>query len=242
MTFAPFSSPQRRLASAAAVALLVAACAVPTNPPTPSPTAEPTLPPTAPPFTLAPAPSDCPTAAPSAMTSGTATVTMVTNYGTIVIKVDASLGPNAAGAFVSLARCGYYNDILFHRIIAGFIIQAGDGQYARLPSIAPDSFGVGGPGWSIPDDKVTTKYVRGMLAMGRIPSQDNSGSSQFFIVLADSANDSLADPSANNYAQFGTVTSGMDVVDKIAQIPTGGDNGDMALEPAVILSTTVTTP
>jgi cyclophilin family peptidyl-prolyl cis-trans isomerase len=241
MTFAPFSSPQRRLASAAAMALLVAACAVPTNPPTPSPTAEPTLPPTAPPFTLAPTPSDCPTAAPSAM-SGTATVTMVTNYGTIVIKVDASLGPNAAGAFVALARCGYYNDVLFHRIVAGFIVQAGDGQYARLPSIAPASFGIGGPGWSIPDDKVTTKYVRGMLAMGRISGQDNSGSSQFFIVLADSANDSLASSGTNNYAQFGTVTSGMDVVDRIAEIPTGGDNGDMALEPAVILSTTVTTP
>jgi cyclophilin family peptidyl-prolyl cis-trans isomerase len=242
MTLASFSSPSRRLAAIAAAVLLVAACAVPTNAPTPTATPAPTVAPSAPPFTLAPTPSACPTSAPFPLPVGaTNTVTMVTNFGTIVIKVDATLGPNAAGAFTALARCGYYNDVLFHRVVPGFVIQAGDGEYARLPNISPDRMGQGGPGWTIPDDVVTQVYTRGMLAIAR-GATATSGSSQFFIVLNDDAQSSLGAEGANNYAQVGYVTSGMDVVDRIAQIPTGGDNGDLALQPAVILSTTVTVP
>lgn len=248
MILARLSSSPRRLAIVGLVAWLVAACAVPTNPPTPSPTPMPTIPPAAPSYTLGPAPNGCPTSAPSALPVGaTATVTMTTNYGNIVIKVDATLGANAAGAFTALARCGYYDNVLFHRIIPGFVIQSGDGQYARLPSIVPDKFGQGGPGWTIPDDKVTIKYVRGMLAIANMGTP-NSGSSQFFIVLSDSAQQSLGSASTNNYAQFGNVVSGMDVVDKIAQIEVGGEPAqpsvppDMAIQPAVITSTTVTNP
>jgi cyclophilin family peptidyl-prolyl cis-trans isomerase len=242
MTLARLSSSPRRLATVGLVAWLVAACAVPTNPPTPSPTPLPTIPAAAPSYTLGPAPSGCPTSAPAALSAGTtATVTMTTNYGNIVIKVDATLGPNAAGAFVALARCGYYDNVLFHRVKPGFVIQAGDGMYARLPSLTPDKFGQGGPGWTIQDDTVTTTYVRGMLAMANLGSA-NSGNSQFFIVLDDSAQSSLGAATTNNYAQFGNVTSGMDVVDKIALVPLGGDSGDMPLQPAVITSTTVTIP
>ncbi len=237
----------RRLTAGVLVALLFAGCSVPTAEPTPSPTAPPTIPPTTPPYTLGPAPTGCPTSAPAAMTSGTATVTMTTNFGNIVIKVDSSLGPNAAGAFVALSRCGYYDNVLFHRVVPAFIIQGGDGEFGRLPSFVPSQMGQGGPGWNIQDDKVTTTYKRGTVAMART-SAANSANAQFFIVLDDSAQTSLGDSTTNNYAIVGTVTSGMDVVDRIAEIPLGGEPGpngeppSMPLQPAVITSTTVATP
>jgi cyclophilin family peptidyl-prolyl cis-trans isomerase len=131
--------------------------------------------------------------------------------------------------------------VLFHRIVPQFVIQAGDGTNARLPNVDPNKWGQGGPSWTITDDKVTKPYVRGMLAMANTGAA-NSASSQFFIVLDDSAQTTLGAADKNNYAQFGNVTTGMDVVDKIAAIPTGGDSGDLALQPAVITSVTVTTP
>jgi peptidyl-prolyl cis-trans isomerase B (cyclophilin B) len=239
MTLATLSS-SRRLATLGLVAWLVAACAAPTNPPTPTPTLEPTIPPTAPAYTLAPTPSNCPTTTPAPMAAGTtATVTMTTNYGTIVIKVDASLGPNAAGVFTALARCGYYNNVLFHRVAADFVLQAGDGQYARLPNITVAKFGQGGPGWTVTDDPVKTAYKRGTLAIANTGSP-NSGSSQFFIVLAD---DSWTKAGASaTYSIFGNVTSGLDVVDKISKVALGGDDGSIPIVPVVITGTAVTTP
>jgi len=247
MILAAISSSSRRLATVGLVALLVAGCAVPTVTASPSPTPWPTNAPTTPPYTLGPEPTGCPTSTPAAMTSGTATVTMTTNFGSIVIKVDSSLGPNAAGAFVALARCGYYDNVIFHRVVAKFILQGGDGQYARLPSFQPNKMGQGGPAWTVPDDKVTTTYKRGTVALAR-KTEANSANSQFFIVLDDSAQTSLGASTANNYAIFGTVTSGMDVVDRIAAIPLGGEPGangeppSMPLQPAVITSATVATP
>ena len=121
---------------------------------------------------------------PPALT-GTATVKMTTNFGVIVIKVDSKLGAHAAGAFVALARCGYYNNVIFHRIVPGFFIQAGDGTYGRMPNPTLNHLlGTGGPGWTVPDDPVTTAYVRGTVAMANTGSA-NTGSSQFFIVLSD---------------------------------------------------------
>jgi cyclophilin family peptidyl-prolyl cis-trans isomerase len=239
----------RGLATVGLVALLVAGCtAIPAVSPTPSPTPQPTIAPSAPPFTYGPtmAANACPTAAPAAFT-GTATVTMTTNFGNIVIKVDGSLGPNAAGSFVALARCGYYNNVLFHRVVPSFIIQAGDGTNAREPNPVLDKMGQGGPSWTIQDDKVTSTYKRGVVSMARQSGVANSGNAQFFIVLSDSAATSLADASANNYAIFGSVTAGMDVVDRIALVPTGGepDSGgtaSMPLQPVVITGTTVATP
>jgi cyclophilin family peptidyl-prolyl cis-trans isomerase len=228
MILAALSSSPRRLAAVGLVAWLAAGCAVPTNPPTPSPTAIPTLEPTAPAYSLGPTPTGCPTSTPAPMAAGsTATVTFTTNYGTIVIKVTADMGPNAAGAFVALARCGYYDNVLFHRIAPGFVIQGGDGTNARLPDLNPDKMGQGGPSWTILDDKVSAKYVRGMVAMA------NTGAGS-----ADASLTGAKEP----YAQFGMVTSGMDVVDKIALVPTGGDSQDQALLPVVITGTTVTTP
>ena len=249
MTLVPSQFRARRLATVGLVALLVAGCtAIPTITPTPAPTAPPTIPPPPPSYTLGPtiAPGACPTAAPAAFT-GTATVTMTTNYGNIVIKVDGSLGANAAGAFVALARCGYYNNVIFHRVIPKFVIQGGDGTNGREPKLVLDKLGMGGPDWSAQDDKVTTVYKRGTVSLAR-KGTANSGNSQFFIVLDDSAATSLGAATANNYAIFGNVTTGMDVVDRIALVPLGGEPGSqgepasMPLAPIVITSTLVATP
>ena len=249
MTLVPSQFRARRLATVGLVALLVAGCtAIPTVTPTPSPTALPTIPPPPPSYTLGPtiAPGACPTAAPAAFT-GTTTVTMTTNFGNIVIKVDGSLGANAAGSFVALARCGYYNNVIFHRVVAGFIIQSGDGSYAREPNLTFSKMGMGGPDWKVQDDKVTTTYKRGTVSLARTGAA-NSGNSQFFIVLDDAAQTSLGASTANNYAIFGSVTTGMDVVDRIARVPLGGepgaqgDPGSMPLQPIVITSTIVATP
>jgi cyclophilin family peptidyl-prolyl cis-trans isomerase len=243
MILASLSSSPRRLATVGLVAWLVAACGVPMSAPTPTPTPMPTIPLAGPAYTLGPTAGVCPTSAPAAMTAGsTATVTMTTNFGTIVIKVDASLGANAAGAFTELARCGYYNNVLFHRISwngdVPFVIQAGDGSNARLPNYNPDKWGSGGPNWTIPDDKVTTPYKRGTVAIANLGTA-NSGSSQFFIVLSDK---SWTDTTPTTYSIFGTVTQGMDVVDKIALVPVGGDGGDTPTQVVVITGTTVTVP
>jgi cyclophilin family peptidyl-prolyl cis-trans isomerase len=244
MILAPATSSARRLATVGLLALLLGGCStVPNVTATPSPTAGVTIPPTAPAYTLAPAPSGCPTAAPAAM-SATATVTMSTNFGTIVIKVNGALGANAAGTFVALAQCGYYNNVVFHRIVKGFVIQTGDGTYARLPTVTPSKMGTGGPGWTIQDDKVTTAYKRGTVAMANTGAA-NSASSQFFIVLSDTA---WSATTPTTYAILGNVSSGLDVVDRIAQVPTGGEPGSdgspasMPLEPIVITGTTVTMP
>jgi len=239
MTLARTSSAPHFLAALGLVASIFAACSVPTAVPTPSPSPASPMP-AAPSFTLGPDPTGCPTSAPAAF-SDKATVVVHTNFGDITVKVDGSLGPNAAGAFIALARCGYYDNILVHRVVTRFVIQAGDGQYGRLPSFTPSKMGQGGPGWTITDDKVTTKYVRGTVAMART-SAANSGSTQFFIVLDDTAATSLGASDADNYAIFGSVTSGMDVVDRIAALPLGGDSSSMPLIPAVITGTTVTTP
>jgi len=236
----------RRTAALGLAAILLAGCAqIPALTPAPTDTPLPTVPPTTPPYSLAPSPAGCPTAAPAPLT-GTATVTMVTNFGTIVIKADSSLGANAAGMFVALSQCGYYNNVVFHRIIPDFVIQAGDGTYAREPNIDWDKAGQGGPDWTIKSDPVTTNLVRGTVAVANTGSADTGGS-QFFIVLSDTA----FPTGTTTYSILGNVTQGMDVVDRIAQVPTGGEpeqvggvagSGTMPLQPIVIESTTVTTP
>jgi cyclophilin family peptidyl-prolyl cis-trans isomerase len=244
MILAPATSQARRLATVGLLALMFTGCAsVPQVLPTASQAAPPTVPPTAPPFTLAPSPSGCSDSAPAAF-SGTATVTVMTNFGNIVIKVDSTLGPNAAGAFVALAKCGYYNDVVFHRIVKGFVIQAGDGSYGREPSPNFSKIGQGGPIWSIADDPVKTSYKRGTVAIANTGAA-NSGSSQFFIVLSDT---SWTATTPKTYAIFGNVASGLDVVDRIANVPTGGEPGSdgspasLPLQPIVITGTTVATP
>src|SRR5450759_5112249 len=89
---------------------------------------------------------------PAALAAGqTRTVTIATPKGNIVIKVEGTLSPIAAGNFVALASCGFYNGLTFHRVVAGFVIQGGD----------PNGDGSGGPGYTIKDEPVTTPYKRG---------------------------------------------------------------------------------
>ena len=186
--------PRRRMALAAALtfgaAVLLAACSTAggASPATTSETAA----------------GECPTSQPEALPAGeTRTVTIDTDKGSIAITIEADLSPIAAGNFVALAGCGYYDGVVFHRVVPGFVIQGGD----------PTGTGSGGPGYEIQDEPVTATYGRGVVAMART-SQPNSVGSQFFIVLDDAARAALE--SANTYQIIGSVSSGMDAVDAIA--------------------------
>ncbi|MBA2718780.1 MAG: peptidylprolyl isomerase [Chloroflexi bacterium] len=157
----------------------------------------------------------CPTAQPPAAAAGsTSVVTIDTSLGAIELTLKADLSPIAVGNFLALAKCGYYDGVVFHRIVPGFVIQGGDGQHGRVESYGSGRAGTGGPGYEIQDEPVTTPYVRGTLAMART-SQPNSVGSQFFIVLDDGAQTALV--SANTYQIIGSATKGMEVVDAIAK-------------------------
>jgi len=159
-------------------------------------------------------PAGCPTAQPPAAPAGkTQAATITTDKGPIAINLVDDLSPIAVGNFVALANCGYYDGVVFHRVVRDFVIQGGDGQYGRTTTYASGKAGQGGPGYTIQDEPVTTQYGRGTVAMART-AQPNSVGSQFFIVLSDQARQSLA--SANTYQIIGTVTTGMDVADAIA--------------------------
>jgi peptidyl-prolyl cis-trans isomerase B (cyclophilin B) len=159
-------------------------------------------------------PSRCPTDEPAPLAAGeTRDVTIATDLGSIVVHVEADLSPIAAGNFVALADCGWYDGVVFHRIVPAFVIQGGDGENGRVPIADPSLLGTGGPGYTITDEPVTATYARGVVAMART-SQPNSVGSQFFIVLDDEARGSLEQ--ANTYQIIGSVTSGMEAVDAIA--------------------------
>ena len=177
----------------------------------------------------------CPTAAPPPLPAGqTRTVTIETSAGKIVVKLEASLGPRAAGNFVALAACGYFSNVIFHRLVPGFVIQGGDGEFGRMPAVDVAHVGQGGPGYAFRDDPVTVPYSRGIVAMAN--SGPNTNGSQFFIVLADAG----LPPS---YSVFGHVTAGMDVVDKIAAMPNNGNRyGNQPVQPVAMISVTVATP
>lgn len=249
VTRRPFR-PFRLAAVVAAAAFAVTACAgegVPTIPPADGATASPSATASGTPAasSSSPTPSSavagCPTSQPAPLPAGeTRTVTIGTAKGTIVIEVDGSLSPIAAGNFVALAECGWYTGVVFHRLVPTFVIQGGDGEFGRVPNVDAALVGTGGPGYTIQDEPVTATYARGTVAMARTPAPDSQGS-QFFIVLDDSARQSLE--RANTYAIFGTVTSGMDVVDAIAAMPNSGQGtGNQALEPVAMDAVTVTTP
>ena len=169
----------------------------------------------------------CPTAQPAALPAGeTRTVTLATTKGLIVIKVEADLSPIAAGNFIALAECGYYDGVAFHRVVPGFVIQGGD----------PTGTGTGGPGYTIKDEPVTAEYGRGVVAMARTAQPDSVGS-QFFIVTDDAARDALA--SYNTYQIIGHVTAGMDIADAIT---TAGGGEELPPQPESMTDVSVTNP
>jgi cyclophilin family peptidyl-prolyl cis-trans isomerase len=149
------------------------------------------------------------------------TVTIETNHGTIVAEMFADLAPKTVGNFIELAEKSYYDDIIFHRIIEGFMIQGGD----------PTGTGRGGPGYTIPDEfgAGLAHTEPGVFSMAN--AGPNSGGSQFFITLA-------ATPWLDGkHAIFGKVTSGLEVVLAIGQLPTG--MGDKPAEDVVMQKVTV---
>lgn len=225
--------------AALAVPVTLAACSsgptgVPTIPPaTPTPVVSEH--PTAPTFTY---PPDCPTAQPAAFSADDVrTVTISTEKGDIVMEIKGALSPIAAANFAALSSCEFYDGVVFHRVVKGFVIQGGDGQFGRAGNIIDGVVGTGGPPYKIEDEPVTTVYRRGTVAMARTAQPDSVGS-QFFIVLDDAAAEALGDPQYNNYQIIGTVTSGMDAVDAIA----AAADQEIPTNPIVMTKVTVATP
>ena len=138
------------------------------------------------------------------------------------------IAPNTVNNFISLVKKGYYDGLIFHRVIAGFMIQGG----------CPNGNGMGGPGYSIKGEfsqngfKNTLKHTEGVLSMAR-SMMPNSAGSQFFIMHQNSPH------LDGQYAAFGKVIEGLDVVDSIAQV--GTDWSDRPMVPQIIESMTVET-
>lgn len=145
--------------------------------------------------------------------------TLDTSHGEIVIEFDAARSPQTVNNFVFLAREGFYDGVIFHRVIENFMIQGGD----------PTGTGRGGPGYRFRDElEGSGNYSRGTVAMAN--AGPNTNGSQFFICHTD-----VGLP--HSYTIFGKVSSGMDTVDSIATTPT--DRGDRPHEDVVIRSVTV---
>ncbi len=158
------------------------------------------------------------------------TATISTELGDIVIQLYTDSAPVATANFINLAEAGYYEGVIFHRLVPGFVIQGGD----------PTGTGSGGPGYTIQDEPVVGQYGRGIVAMARTSQPDSQGS-QFFIVLDDEAEGALE--SFRTYVIFGEVTAGMDVADAIAATPNAGSqDGNRALEPVAMEAVTIARP
>ena len=148
------------------------------------------------------------------------------NGAKIKIELDRTAAPNTVNNFLSLANKGFYNGLIFHRVIPGFMIQGG----------CPDGTGMGGPGYSIKGDfaangvKNPIKHKRGVISMARAMNPNSAGS-QFFIMHQD------APHLDGQYAAFGHIVEGMETVDAIAATPT--NFSDRPLDPQRIKSITI---
>ena len=146
----------------------------------------------------------------------------VKDFGKIIVELYPETAPNTVKNFIYLAGKGYYDGLIFHRIIRGFMIQGGD----------PTGTGMGGPGYSIRGEFARNGFTRNMLShkkgvisMARSQNPDSAGS-QFFIMHAD------APYLDGNYAAFGEIVEGLDVVDEIAGVQT--NYADKPLEPQIM--------
>ncbi len=141
-----------------------------------------------------------------------------TSVGDITIALSASATPITVNNFVALSRKNFYNNTIFHRVINGFMIQGGD----------PKGTGSGGPGYTFADEPFAGEYLRGTVAMAN--AGPNTNGSQFFIMHKDYG-------LPKNYVIFGKVTSGIEVVDKIATAPTQpGGEGSTPVDPVTVKS------
>lgn len=153
----------------------------------------------------------------------TYTATLKTEKGDIVVELTADKTPVTVNNFVTLARKGFYNNTVFHRVIKGFMIQGGD----------PEGTGSGGPGYRFDDEPFEGEYTRGTVAMAN--AGPNTNGSQFFIMHQDY-------DLPKNYVIFGKVTGGLETVDAIAEAPVkAGARGENSTPetPVKVISVTV---
>ena len=153
---------------------------------------------------------------------------IVTELGTIEADLFTESAPKAAANFVKLAKQGFYDDVIFHRVIPGFMIQGGDGQFGKKATLDKGRVGTGGPGYKFEDEPFKGDYTRGTLAMAN--AGPNTNGSQFFIMHADYR-------LPKNYTIFGLVTKGLDVVDAIATAPK--NSRDLPDAPTAMTSITI---
>lgn len=150
------------------------------------------------------------------------------NNDVIKVELYPEIAPNTVNNFISLVKKGFYDGLIFHRVIEGFMIQGG----------CPDGNGMGNPGYSIPGEftwngfKNDLKHTAGVISMARAQHPDSAGS-QFFLMHKDSPH------LDGQYAAFGKVTEGMDIVNKIAEVNT--DWSDRPLETQRMAKVTVDT-
>jgi peptidyl-prolyl cis-trans isomerase B (cyclophilin B) len=141
-------------------------------------------------------------------------VIIKTDFGSIKFSLLPELAPETVRNFAKLAKSGFYNGTLFHRVIPGFMIQGGDPNTKN-----PDKsvWGQGGPGYNLKAEFSSRSHLRGIVSMARAADPDSAGS-QFFIVTSDST---FLD---KQYTVFGEVTEGMEVADKIVNLPRDGND------------------
>ena len=154
-------------------------------------------------------------------------VTIKTNFGSIKFSLLPELAPETVRTFSQLAKSGFYNGTLFHRVIPGFMIQGGDPN-----TKSPDKsvWGQGGSGNNLKAEFNSRSHLRGIVSMARAADPDSAGS-QFFIVTSDST---FLD---KQYTVFGEVTEGMEVADKIVNLPRDGN--DCPKQEAKMLEVTI---
>ncbi len=148
-----------------------------------------------------------------------------TSCGSFTVTLDQELAPKTSASLVALAKDGYFDDTIFHRVVPGFVIQGGD----------PTQSGAGGPGYSTVDTPpADAKYTKGTFAMAKAPDEaPGTSGSQFFVVTDDAGGAGLTP----DYAIVGEVTDGMDTVERIDKL--GFDDGPPS-QPVVVSSVTVT--
>jgi dolichyl-diphosphooligosaccharide--protein glycosyltransferase len=179
-------------------------------------------------------PTACPTSEPTAaeaaaiLTDAT-TATFETTQGSFTVELYGDVAPIATANFVALARCGFYESVTFHRVLAGFVAQAGDPN-TRDNQGDFEGLGTGGPGYGFaielpPEGLNYDPYVVAMANAGMA----NTNGSQFFICLAD-----LSAQLPREYTIFGRVSSGMEVVDAIGAVPVNDALTGVPVDPVVI--------
>ncbi|HSK51783.1 MAG TPA: peptidylprolyl isomerase [Clostridia bacterium] len=156
--------------------------------------------------------------------------TIATDLGEIEIELFTTDAPRASQNFIDLAKKGFYDDVVFHRVIPGFVAQGGDGQYGKKSALERGRVGTGGPGYKFEDEPVKGEYARGAVAMAN--AGPNTNGSQFFICHQD-----LGGKLPKNYTLFGQVTRGMDVVDQIVNAPR--DAKDLPTDPVAMTAVTI---